>query len=273
LAEVIAPDRAELDLSDSLAVRARIKVVKPDWIVNAAAYTAVDRAETEPAVAQLINGEAPGLLAEEAAKLGAALIHYSTDYVFDGKATRPYREEDSAFPLSVYGASKLDGESRIRKSGARFWILRTSWVYSARGRNFLRTMLDLANRQDELRVVADQVGAPTWCRWLAEATGQMMAIQSFRGTFESGIYHVAAGGETSWHGFANHIVKEGGARRLCKTLPVRGITTDQYPTPACRPAYSLLSGNKLARDFGLRLPDWKLGLTLCLDELAPTGAA
>ena len=246
---------ADFDAPASLA--ALIEQTAPEVVVNAAAYTAVDKAETDAAAAFRINAEAPAAIAQACVDTGALLVHYSTDYVFDGNATRPYREDDATAPLGVYGASKLAGEQAIRASGARHAILRTAWVYAAHGRNFLLTMLRLANERDELRVVADQIGAPTPAAWIADATAEIVR----RGVMASGTWHLVADGETSWHGFAEAIVDEAHALGLIARKPrVVAIPTADYPTPARRPAYSVLDTTRLQRDFGVAPPDWRDGL-------------
>ena len=246
---------ADFDAPASLA--ALIEQTAPDVVVNAAAYTAVDKAETDAAAAFRINAEAPAAIAQACVDTDALLVHYSTDYVFDGNATRPYREDDATAPLGVYGASKLAGEQAIRASGARHAILRTAWVYAAHGKNFLLTMLRLANERDELRVVADQIGAPTPAAWIADATAEIIR----RGVMASGTWHLVADGETSWHGFAEAIVDEAHALGLIARKPrVVAIPTADYPTPARRPAYSVLDTTRLQRDFGVAPPDWRDGL-------------
>ena len=267
LGRVHAFGHNELDLADVAAVRRRLDEVRPDAIVNAAAYTAVDKAESEPEQANAVNAAAPALLAQEAARRGALLIHYSTDYVFDGAKTAPYVESDKTHPLGAYGRSKLAGEEGIRAAGADHLIFRTSWVYAARGANFLRTILRLAAEREELRVVIDQVGAPTWARLIAEATAHAIrqAMQERRdGRFESGMYHLAAAGETSWHGFAGAIVAGRGGLRVKTVTP---ITTAEYPLPAPRPANSRLDTGAFRTRFGLALPDWRDCLQLCLEEI------
>ena len=258
---------AELDLADAAAVRRTLDEVQPDVIVNAAAYTAVDKAESETELANAINAAAPALLAQEAARRGALLIHYSTDYVFDGAKAAPYVESDATNPLSAYGRSKLAGEEGIRASGCDHLIFRTSWVYAARGANFLRTILRLAAEREALRVVADQIGAPTWARLIAEATAHALR-QALRersgGTFDSGVFHLAAAGETSWHGFASAIVAGRGGLRVQQVTP---IATAEYPLPAPRPANSRLNTDAVRARFGLTLPDWQTCLQLCLEEL------
>jgi dTDP-4-dehydrorhamnose reductase len=264
LGEVIACDRQKLDLADPDRLRAALRDIKPALIVNPAAYTAVDQAESEPELAQAINGAAPGLLAEEAKRLGALLVHYSTDYVFDGAKSAPYTEDDPTAPLGAYGRSKRAGEQAIAASGCRHLIFRTCWVYGARGRNFLRTMLRLARERDELSVVDDQHGAPTWSRLIAETTALALA----RHAGQQGIYHLAAAGATSWHGFATAIVAEARARGILdRATPVRRITSADFPTPVRRPANSRLDCGRLHADFGLRPPDWETQLRLCLDEM------
>lgn len=259
------------DLGRPETLSALLDAQQPDIIVSAAAYTAVDKAESEPAQAFSINAQAPEALAKWCAKHGALLVHYSTDYVFDGSATRPYREDDATAPLGVYGRSKLEGEQAIRESGAEHLILRTAWVYAARGQNFLRTMLRLGAERDRLRVVADQRGSPVPARWLAAATVAALARGSRIGDVAraaSGTYHLAAAGETSWHEFAVAILSQAHAAGLIARLPeVEAITSAEYPTPAKRPAYSRLDSEKFARAFGLRLPDWRAGLAQTLGEL------
>lgn len=263
LGDLIACDRRQLDLADPDALRNAVRDLAPTVIVNAAAYTAVDKAETETSLAEAINATAPGLLAEEAKRLGARLIHYSTDYVFDGTKASAYREGDATTPLSTYGRSKRQGELAIAASGARHLVLRTSWVYGLHGANFMKTMLRLGRERDELRVVGDQVGAPTWTRHLADATALILAGHR---TAE-GLYHLAAAGETSWHGYAEAIFAEARAIGLLEKSPkVHLITTAEYPLPAPRPANSRLDCTGLSSDFGLALPDWRTGLADCLAD-------
>ena len=266
LGEVVALDRQVLDLSCPDSIRAVIRGVKPHLIVNPAAYTAVDQAESEPELAQAVNGIAPGVMAEESKRLGAVMVHYSTDYVFDGSKSKPYTEEDAPCPLNVYGRTKLAGEEAVRAAGVPHLILRTSWVYGARGRNFLLTIRRLAQEREELKIVADQIGAPTWSRLIAEATAQIVAQRLGRLQELQGTYNFTAGGNTSWHGFAAAIVTNGGAVKQPRLLP---IPSSEYPLPAPRPKNSVLSNDKLRRDFGLAMPDWQAGLGLCLDDLAP----
>jgi len=268
LGEVIALGRDALDLSSADAIRHSVRQIAPDLIVNAAAYTAVDKAEEDRDLALLVNGIAPGVLAEEAKLLNAALVHYSTDYVFDGLKGAPYEEIDATHPASVYGKTKLAGEKAIAAVGAPHLILRTSWVYGARGKNFMRTMLRLASERDELRVVDDQIGAPTWSRMIAEATGVILAQCLHKGAVagvlrdKGGLYHLTAAGQTSWFGFASEIVQR--ADRRPRMTP---IAAAEYPLPAPRPAYSVMSNAKLARMFDIHLPNWRASLALCADEL------
>jgi dTDP-4-dehydrorhamnose reductase len=255
--EVIAPDRAALDLADADAIVATVREVRPALIVNAGAYTAVDLAETERAAAFAVNARAPGILAEEAKRVDAVLVHYSTDYVFDGLRTTPYEEDAPAHPLNVYGASKLEGERAIAESGARAIVFRTGWVYGARGRNFLLTILMLAQERDELRIVADQTGTPNWCRTLSDATIAAVARGLPWLGERSGLYHMASAGATTWHGFASAIVGDAPRPRV---VP---IATSEYPTHARRPAYGVLSSRKFETTFDYRMPDWREGLAAC----------
>jgi dTDP-4-dehydrorhamnose reductase len=246
-----------LDLDRLHTIAPLVDRIRPDVVVNAAAYTAVDRAEDDVEAAFRANAEAPAAIAAACADCDALLVHYSTDYVFDGTATRPYREADSTAPLGVYGASKLAGEQRIQAGSARHQIFRTAWVYSTHGRNFLRTMLRLAAERDELRVVADQVGSPTSARLIADTTAQILA----QPTKASGLWHLTATGETSWHGFAQAIVERAQARGLLARAPtVVPIASTEYPTRARRPAYSRLDTSRLESDFGIQLHDWHAGL-------------
>jgi dTDP-4-dehydrorhamnose reductase len=247
LGEILALDRAALDLSDAAALRRAVQENQPDVLVNAAAYTAVDRAESEPEIASRINGAAPAVLAEEARRCGALLVHYSTDYVFDGEKRAPYTEEDPPHPANAYGRSKLEGERAIQASGCRHVILRTSWVYSSRGQNFLRTILRLARERNELRVVDDQVGAPTSAIAIARAT---VAILRHPGA--EGLFHMSAAGSTSWHGFAAAILEH---ERLATRLVA--IRSEDYPSAAQRPRNSLLDNARLRKALGLSLPDWR----------------
>lgn len=256
------------DLSEPASLEAALQELRPDVVINAAAYTAVDRAESEPELAMRINAEAPAVLARWCAVHGARLIHYSTDYVFDGNASRPWREADPIAPLGVYGQSKRAGELAIGDSGAEFLVLRTAWVYAARGHNFLRTMLRLAAERDHLQVVCDQIGAPTPARWIASATATILA-RSQSAPWRSGIVHLAAAGQTSWHGFAEAIFAHALAAGLIERAPfVEAIPSLAYPTPASRPAYSCLDTRALRERFGVTLPDWNEGVTQVLGELA-----
>jgi dTDP-4-dehydrorhamnose reductase len=263
LGEVVACDRQQLDLADPDALRSSVRAIAPDAIINAAAYTAVDKAESDPAAADAINALAPGILAEEAKRLGALLIHYSTDYVFDGIKAAAYNEEDTPAPLSAYGRSKLAGERAITASTARHLIFRTSWVYGLYGSNFMKTMLRLARERDELRVVDDQVGAPTWTRHLADATALLLS----RREIPDGLFHLAAAGETSWHGYAEAIFREAQRGGLLDRSPVvHRIASADYRLPAPRPANSRLDCTRFRATFGLALPDWRSGLADCLAD-------
>ncbi len=273
LGEVIAADRSKADLARLDDLRKFVRRVAADVIVNAAAYTAVDRAEDEEELATRINGQAPGVIAEEAMRRKALFIHYSTDYVFDGTKGEPYTEKDVPNPVNAYGRSKLAGEKAIRAVGVDHLILRTSWVYAARGQNFLRTVLRLAAERKVLNIVADQVGAPTWARLIAETTAHMLRqSQSERsmGRFASDTLHLTAGGETTWHGFAQAIV-DAVRRRDDSALKVRRIepmNTDDYPTPARRPLNSRLATARLTQNFRLEMPSWSRALEICMDEIA-----
>ncbi len=278
LGEVIAPPRAALDLADPASLRDTVRALKPRWIVNPAAYTAVDKAESEPDLARAINVDAVAILGEEARTLGAGVIHFSTDYVFDGAAARPYAETDPTNPQSVYGASKLAGEQALRQSGAAHLIFRTSWVYGATGRNFLLTILKLARERDTLRIVADQHGAPTWSRDLARMTAHVIArceASPGRGASEiipaslAGLYHAAGAGETTWHGFASEAVRlERERHPQARFAALEPIATAEYPTPARRPANSRLDCGKLAGNFGWTMPPWQDSLGKVLSERA-----
>ena len=263
LGEVIARDRQQLDLAQADALRDTVRAAAPTVIVNAAAYTAVDKAEAEPAAADAINALAPAILAEEAKRLGALLIHYSTDYVFDGSKAAPYTEDDTPAPLSAYGRSKRAGELAIAAADSRHLIFRTSWVYGLHGANFMKTMLRLGRERSELRVIGDQFGAPTWTRHLADVTALILA----RREIPNGLYHLAAAGETSWHGYAEAIFAEAQRAGLIdKTPVVHRIASANYPLPAPRPANSRLDCAKFRRDFDLALPDWRTGLADCLAD-------
>ncbi len=276
IGEVVGVDRQQLDLAHPDQIRRMIRDVRPRIIVNAAAYTPVDLAEKEEPIARAVNADAPGVMAEEAKKIGAALVHYSTDYVFDGAKTTPYEETDPANPLSAYGRTKLGGEDAIRNTSVPHLILRTQWVYGNRGKNFLLTILRLAAEREELRVVSDQFGAPTWSREIARATtsilGQLLRSDAGTRSFEqvSGTYHMTAAGVATWFGFAQAILEEAsselpwietatnGHPLICRR--VIPITTAEYPTPARRPAYSVLSNSRLTQTFGIQLPNWRAQL-------------
>ncbi|MCB1956427.1 MAG: dTDP-4-dehydrorhamnose reductase [Rhodocyclaceae bacterium] len=275
LGEVVAVGRAGAgdgcgDLAQPGKLADTVRRVAPDAIVNAAAYTAVDRAESEPELAQAINATAAGALADVARALGACLVHYSTDYVFDGGGTHPWQEDDATGPLNVYGRTKLAGEQAIRDSGCRHLILRTSWVYAARGGNFVRTMLRLAADRERLTVIDDQIGAPTGAELIADVSAHLLHA-SARQPDLGGTYHLAAAGATSWCGYARHVIDF--ARVRGKTLAVRevaAITTADYPTPARRPLNSRLDCSRLERAFGLTLPPWQDGVERMLSEILDT---
>jgi dTDP-4-dehydrorhamnose reductase len=257
----------ELDLANSDRIRDIIRQIQPDIIVNAAAYTAVDKAESEPDLCMSINATAPGILAELARELPALLIHYSTDYVFDGTKTSPYLETDPTNPLSVYGASKLAGERSIIEVDCPHLILRTTWVYGNRGKNFLLTMLRLAAEKPELKIIADQFGAPTWSRSIAAATAQILSQCHRDRSNIRGIYNLSAAGKTSWHGFASEIVAQYRSQYPDRHLAVQNIIpipTSEYPTPAQRPANSILDNRKILTDFGVQMPEWHLSLSQLL---------
>ena len=276
LGEVVALELGSsplsLDLADPNSIREVVQTVKPGLIVNAAAYTAVDKAEQDPSLAYAVNATALAHLAEEAKQLGAGIIHYSTDYVFPGDASKPYVEIDPTGPQGVYGASKLAGEQAIIDSGVPYYILRTAWVYGNRGGNFLLTMLRLMRERELVRVVNDQLGSPTWSRMIAEATALIIAQSIEKGQFaagdRSGTYHLTNGGHTSWFEFATAIRETGIAAGLLPETCARveGIPSSEYPTPAKRPAYSVLDNSKLAETFGLRLPHWHEALEICVAE-------
>jgi dTDP-4-dehydrorhamnose reductase len=257
LGTVFAFDRKGFDLSDPIGMRKTLREYHPDIIVNAAAYTAVDQAEFEKEAALAINGIAPGILAEEAYLLNAKLIHYSTDYVFDGTKFGSYKEEDQPNPLNYYGESKLVGEKAIASIGGDYLILRTSWIFGNRKKNFLTTMQQLGLKKESLSIVNDQAGAPTWCRFIAEATAQILSQKK---DSLSGIYHLSASGKTSWFQFAEAIFNSGMHGRP-KLSP---IPSKDYPSPAKRPQNSVLDNSKVGKDFGISIPDWQTGLALCL---------
>lgn len=269
LGEVVSTDRATLDLRDEAAIRAAVRAARPALIVNAAAYTAVDKAESESGLAFAVNGRAPGVLAEEAAALGAWLVHYSTDYVFPGdKPLGSYREDETTGPISVYGRSKLAGEQAIAAAGARHLILRTSWVYGPHGANFVKTIARLARERERLTIIADQHGAPTSSRLIAEVTAQL-APRLLAGEAEGGIYHLQGAGEATWHEFAVAVVER--LRQLdpaaVRCREIAPIPTSAYPTPARRPANSRLDCGKLQQAFGLRLPHWREDLASRIDGI------
>jgi dTDP-4-dehydrorhamnose reductase len=262
LGKVIAFDRSGLDLTVPDQIVAAVRSARPDVLVNAAAYTAVDQAESQPDLAYAINATAVGILAEEAKRAGALLIHYSTDYVFDGTKDSPYVEEDSPNPLNAYGRSKFAGEQAIRSVDGAYLILRTSWVYAAHGKNFFLTVRRLLKAKEELRVVSDQIGAPTSAGALATATADLLQRHGIAALGERrGIYHATAAGSTSWHGFATEIARL--ERVDCFRTRVVPITSDEYPTQARRPRNSCLSNEKLVRQFGIALPNWKASLRGC----------
>jgi dTDP-4-dehydrorhamnose reductase len=270
LGEVFSFSREQFDLTNLENCRATIQTISPDVIINAAAYTAVDKAETERKTAFLINEKAVAVLAEEAKKLNALLIHYSTDYVFDGTKDAPYNEDDETNPLNVYGESKLAGEKAIQQSGADYLILRTTWVFASRGQNFVKSILRLAAEREELNIVADQIGAPTSARCIAETTTHILRqTQQERNakTFTSAIYNLTNSGETSWHGFAEKIVELAKQQNIeLKNRIINPIPTSAYPTPAKRPLNSRLSNQKLTQHFNLKMPSWETVLERCLAE-------
>jgi dTDP-4-dehydrorhamnose reductase len=276
-AQVVAHDRSTLDLADPAQVVERVRAARPDVIVNAAAYTAVDRAESDADAAHTVNAVAPGVLAGEAKRLGALLIHFSTDYVFDGAKRSPYVERDPTQPLGVYGRTKLAGEAAIAQSGCAHLVLRTSWVYGPHGKNFLLTMLRLGEAREELRVVDDQRGAPTSSRSLARLvrelldrngdTDELTRREVDELAAHGGLYHATAAGETTWFGFAQAIFDGVSRRRRSKPPRLIAIPTSEYPTPATRPAYSVLSSARLRSELGVAIPDWRAGLEETLSAL------
>ncbi|WP_062112151.1 dTDP-4-dehydrorhamnose reductase [Collimonas pratensis] len=269
LGEVVALSRAQMDLTSIDQIRDVIRAIKPKLIVNAAAYTAVDRAETESELAMLVNGEAPAVMAHEAKKLGAAMIHFSTDYVFDGEKKSPYTESDPVGPINVYGHTKCAGEQAIQAEGISHLVLRTSWVYGTRGNNFLLTVLRLAQERDELRIVSDQFGAPTWCKTIADATAHIVA-QSIAAPSSaewwrehSGVYHLTAKGQATWYEFARMILEYWSVTKKTKLI---SITTQEYPVTARRPMYSVMSCKRFG-DFMYELPDWDRALQACSENV------
>jgi dTDP-4-dehydrorhamnose reductase len=274
LGPVVAVDHERVDLADSDELRRFVRDVEPAAIVNAAAHTAVDRAESERDLAFAVNAEAPGVLADEAARIGGVIVHYSTDYVYSGDSGTPYVEGDPANPLSVYGASKFEGDCRVIQSGAAHLIFRTSWVYAARGHNFLRTMMRLSRERESLRVVSDQIGAPTPAFLIADVTAQVLGRFRVSGRFEipqalGGLYHLATAGSTSWHGFAQSILANDPTSGEQRCREIVAIATSEYPTPARRPSSSLMSIDKIEGTFGFRLPSWENALRLVMRELMP----
>lgn len=273
--DIVTLDRAQLDLSDKDAIRRVVQSVSPALIINPAAYTAVDKAESEQALAHAINAVAPGVLAEEAAKLNAGLIHFSTDYVFDGNKEMPYVETDAVNPLSTYGRSKLAGEMAIQAVGLPHLILRTSWVYGTHGKNFLKTILRLSAEREQLNIVADQWGAPTSSQAIAAAVNQLLAVWQMDASSQSGIYHFTNTGSTTWHGFTCAILAAYEAQAAALGLPtlkikadaVGAITTADYPTPAVRPRNSRLDQSKLNQTFGVRLPSWEQSLDAVMQQI------
>ena len=264
---VTAVDYPEINFTDTAALRALVDATNPLVVVNAAAYTAVDKAESEPDLCRQINAVAPGVLAQAAKKAGALMVHYSTDYIFDGTKTLPYVESDAANPLGAYGRAKLEGDEAVKASRADHLIFRLCWVYGARGQNFMLTIQRLAREREKLRVVGDQFGCPTWSRMIAEATAlalKQVQARADRSAY-NGEYHLAADGHTSWHGFASSIIQSmPESERKCRM--VEKITTVEYPLPAKRPAHSVLDCGKLQKTFGLRLPDWETSLRQVMDQ-------
>ena len=269
LGNLITVDKEQLDLSKPNSIEPVILDIKPDIIINPAAYTAVDKAEEEPDLAMTVNAIAPGLLAKAARKVGAGLIHYSTDYVFDGYSEIPYKEEDPPNPLNVYGKTKLAGEKALAEAGVPFLIIRTGWVYSLHGKNFLRTIKKLAEEKDIIQVVDDQIGAPTWARSVALKTHQILKQCLNKKWLEtkdsslSGIFHLTCQGKTSWHGFARKVLNISNASQNIKLI---SIPTSDYPTPATRPSNSLLNNEKIRKVFGIDMPHWKDALKDCIDS-------
>ena len=277
--EVVAPGRGEMDLADAPSIQAFIRKVRPQWIVNAGAYTAVDKAESESALAYAINAEAVRVIGMEAQELGVPVLHFSTDYVFDGNSLEPYTEADATGPLGVYGASKLAGERALLEAHSASLIFRTSWVYGATGKNFLRTILKAARERENLRIVADQRGAPTWSRDLARMAAHVIAhceasaAETSTTVFQAagrlaGIYHASGGGETTWAAFAAEAIRlDAQLEPEAKLATVTSITTAEYPTPALRPRNSLLNNQKLHEAFGWRMTHWQQSLAEVMKEL------
>lgn len=277
LGEVIAPSRAEADFSRPESLRQIVRNAGAEIVVNAAAYTAVDKAESEESLAHLVNADAPTVLAEEASRSNAILVHYSTDYIFDGTKPEPYVEDDKPNPINAYGRTKLAGEQNIQNVGCKHLIFRTSWVYSSRGQNFVKTILRLAQQRDELRIVADQVGAPTSARFIADVTSQILSkiqpTDSLRAAEASGAYHLTPFSFTSWHGFANAVLEaeKSSLRNSINLRKLVPITTAEYPLPAPRPKNSRLNCDKLRTRFGIHLPHWEVVARLCLGEITERG--
>ena len=269
--EVLATGKSEMDLSDPNQIRHTISQVNPEIIINAGAYTSVDKAESEPELAQAVNTIAPKILAEEAKKIGAVLIHYSTDYAYSGKIrSKPYLESDPPSPINVYGKTKLEGDKAIEQSGSLYLIFRTGWVYGLGGKSFLRSILRLMKEKDELRIVSDQIGTPTWCRSIADSTVKIIKQLADKKSGNppekvssiSGVYHMTCGGQTSWHGFAQAILELTNPAPMPRLI---AIPTTDYLTPATRPAYSVLSNEKLYKTFRIELPHWEAALKHCLN--------
>jgi dTDP-4-dehydrorhamnose reductase len=265
--------RAEANFGDPERLRIAVRNFKPDIVVNAAAYTAVDKAEAEPELAFAVNAQAPGVLAEEAEAVDACLVHYSTDYVFDGKSAQPYGEDSPVNPLSVYGCSKLAGDLAVIKACRRHLIFRTSWVFGVHGTNFLKTMLRVAKEQTSMRIVADQIGAPTSAGLIAKSTANVLAVMQTAPATDArwGIYHLTAKGETSWHGFARYVIEMAsvaeGTKLKVSPEDICPISTAGYPLPAARPANSMLDTRKIRETFGLDFPDWRYGVDQVLTAL------
>jgi dTDP-4-dehydrorhamnose reductase len=268
LGELVALDSASADFRHPEQLGQTVLKVRPDVIVNAAAHTAVDKAESEPELARMLNATSPGVIAEVAQQIGALMVHYSTDYVFDGSGSKPWQEDDATGPLSVYGRTKLEGEQLVAKRCARHLIFRTSWVYAARGGNFAKTMLRLAKERERLTVIDDQFGAPTGAELLADVTAHAIR-DTLRDPAKAGLYHLAAGGETTWHGYARFVLEQAQAAGVeLKATPasVDPVPTSAFPTPATRPHNSRLSTIKLQSTFGLSLPHWQAGVARMLHE-------
>src|SRR6202142_1794956 len=273
LGDVVALDRRQCDFSRPELLPTILRDIKPDVVVNAAAYTAVDKAEREEKLAMTVNGTAVGVIAEESRKAGILLVHYSTDYVFDGVKQTPYTEEDAPNPINAYGRSKLVGDAAVRQAGGAYVILRTSWVYAGRGHNFLGTILRLASEREELGIVDDQIGAPTRAHDIADATALIIRAicqEQAQGQFASGLFNLTASGATSWHGIAKAILEEAARHALlpAQHLPqLKPIPSEEYPTPAARPKNSRLAVDRISNRFGIALPDWKQGLARCIEEI------